>query len=116
MATFETARQLALALPEVEEGTSYGAPAFKVRGKLFARLREEGVLVVKVDLGYQEALLRTEPDTYFITPHYAGYPYVLVRLARVDREELRGLLAEAWRLSAPKRLVADLAARGSGAS
>ena len=108
MVTFETVRQLAVALPGVEEGTWFGTPAFRVRGKSFARLREEGdVLVVKVDIGYQEALIRTAPETYFITPHYAGYPAVLVRLAMVDEEELRGLLAEAWRLSAPKRLVAN---------
>ena len=106
MVTFETVRQLALALPEVGEGTWFGTPAFRVRGKSFARLREEGdILVVKVDIGYQEALIQTQPDTYFITPHYAGHPYVLVRLPNVDGEEVRGLLAEAWRLSAPKRLI-----------
>lgn len=111
MVTFETVRQLALALPEATEGTSYGTPAFKVRGKLFARLLEEGdILVVKVDSGYREALIRMEPDTYFTTPHYAGYPYVLVRLASVDQGELRGLLTDAWRLSAPKRLVARFGA------
>ena len=108
MVTFETVRQLALALPEVEEGTWFGTPAFRVRGKSFARLREEGdVLVVKVDPGYQEALIQMQPDTYFITPHYAGHPYVLVRLTGVEPEELRGLLTDAWRLSAPKRLVAS---------
>jgi hypothetical protein len=108
MVTFETVRQLALALPETMEGTWFGTPAFRVRGKSFARLREEGdILVVKTDIGYQEALIQMEPDTYFITPHYAGHPYILVRLARVDQEALRGLLADAWRLSAPKRLVAS---------
>lgn len=107
MVTFEAVRQLALALPEVEEGTWFGTPAFRVRKKSFARLRDEGtVLVVKVDLGQQEALTELEPATYFITPHYAGHPYVLVRLANADEEELRGLLTDAWRLSAPKRLVA----------
>ena len=98
--TFETVRQLALALPGVEAGTWFSTPAFRVR--------EEGdVLVVKVDIGCQEALIQTAPETYFITPHYAGHPYVLMRLATVDEEELRSLLAEAWRLSAPKRLVAS---------
>ncbi len=106
MVTFEMVRQLALALPEVKEGTWFGTPAFRVRGKSFARLREEGdILVVKVDIGYQEALIQMQPATYFSTPHYAGHPYVLVRLPNVDREEVRGLLAEAWRLSAPKRLI-----------
>ena len=108
MVTFETVREFALALPETVEGTWFGTPAFKVRGKSFARLREEGdILVVKVDPGYQEVLMWMAPDTYFITPHYAGHPYVLVRLATVEPAELRGLLTDAWRLSAPKRLLAS---------
>lgn len=112
MVTFETVRQFALALPETVEGTSYGTPAFRVGGKLFARLREEGdVLVVKVDVGQREMLIGTEPDTYFITPHYAGYPYVLVRLTGADPEDLRGLLLDAWRLNAPKRLAAGFDTR-----
>jgi len=107
MVTFAAVQELALALPEAEQGTSYGTPAFKVRGTLFARLREEGdVLVVKVDIDYREALTRSEPDTYFITPHYEKYPYVLVRLTNVEIEDLRELLTNAWRMSAPKRLAA----------
>jgi hypothetical protein len=107
MVTFEAVRRLATALPETEEGSWFGTPAFKVRGKSFARLREEGdVLVVKVELGLQETLIEARPDVYFITPHYVGSPYVLVRLATVDEEELAGLLVDAWRLSAPKRLLA----------
>lgn len=106
MVTFAVVREFALALPEAEEGTSYGTPAFKVRGKIFARLREEGdVLVVKIDSDYRDALTRSAPDTYFITPHYEKYPFVLVRLPEVDREDLRELLTDAWRLSAPKRLL-----------
>ena len=112
MVTFETVRRLALALPEVEESTSYGTPAFKVRGKLLARLREEGVLVVKVGPDDQEALLQLEPEVYFITPHYAGYPAVLVRLEAADEGALGRLLADSWRLYAPKRLVASHDAQG----
>jgi hypothetical protein len=108
MVTFETVRQLVRTLPEAEESTWFGTPAFKVRGKSFARLREEGdVLVVKVDIDSQQALIQLEPDTYFITPHYAGYPYVLVRLPAVHEDDLRALLVDAWRLSAPKRLIAS---------
>ncbi|MFN8513627.1 MAG: hypothetical protein U0841_13785 [Chloroflexia bacterium] len=61
MVTFETVRQLALALPEVQEGTAYGTPAFKVRKKTFARGREEGVLVVWCDLVYKDVLLNRSP-------------------------------------------------------
>ena len=105
--TFAEVRELALALPGAEESTSYGTPAFKVRGKLFARLREEGdVLVLKVDPDERDALIRSTPDTFFITAHYERSPMVLLRLPNVDREELSELLADAWRISAPKRLVA----------
>ena len=107
MVTFETVRGLLLALPEVTEGIAHGTPAFYVRKKFFSRLREEDVLVVKCDLGYVDALIQLEPDTYFSTPHYAGYPYVLVRLSRADEAALRDLLTDGWRLSAPKRLVAS---------
>jgi hypothetical protein len=73
MVTFETARQLALALPEVKEGTWFNTPAFWVRKKSFARLRGAGtVLVVRVDLGQQEALIQMAPEVYSSTPHYAG--------------------------------------------
>ena len=107
MVTFAAVRELALALPRAEEGTSYGTPAFRVRGRLFARLREEGdVLVVRVEPAHREFLTLSQPAVYFVTPHYEKYPYVLVRLADVDREELRALLADAWRLVAPKRLAA----------
>jgi len=108
MPTLDTVRQFALALPETTEGTSYGTPAFKVRGKLFARLREEGdVLVVKADFGDQEALLQLEPEVYFLTPHYVGYPCVLVRLTQIEEEALRQRLLAAWRYCAPKRLAAS---------
>ena len=106
MVTFEMVRRLALALPETTEGTSYGTPAFRVRGKFLARLREEGILVVKVGNDAPDALIQMQPETYFITPHYAGSSAVLVRLALIAEDELRDLLADAWRSNAPKRLVA----------
>jgi hypothetical protein len=106
MVTFATVRTLALALPETEEAVSYGTPAFKVAGRLFARLRDDGALVVKVEPGHREALIDIWPDVYFVTPHYQDYPYVLVRLAAASEVELADLLADAWALVAPKRLVA----------
>jgi len=104
--SFETARQLALALPEVEEGTSYGTPAFKVKKKLIARLREDGdSLVVRIDLLKRDILMNAEPKTFYITEHYQNYPWILVRLSNVRREVLSDLLEQAWRLEAPARLV-----------
>jgi hypothetical protein len=109
--TIDTVRELALALPEVEESTSYGTPSFKVRRKMVARLREEGdVLVVRIDHADKEFLIRSRPDTYFTTPHYDGYAAVLVRLGAIGRDELRELLAAAWRFVAPRRLVAAFGA------
>lgn len=111
--TFDEVRRLALGLPEVEQGTWFGTPAFKVRGKSFSRLREDGDLVVKTEFGHREALIEMRPETYFVTPHYQDYPYVLVRLAHVDAEELGDLLADAWAMVAPKRLAASFQG-GSG--
>ncbi len=95
-------------LPEVEEGTWFRTPCLRVRKKSFCRMKEDGeTLVVKVvDLEDKEALLRGQPDVFSTTPHYDGYAYVLVRLAAVDRAQLAELLEDAWRLSAPKRLLA----------
>jgi hypothetical protein len=105
--TFEKVRELALSLPKAEEGTSYRTPAFKVAGTLFARLREDGeTLVVKIDRDDRPMRIRAEPETYYITDHYLNYPWILVRLASVDPVDLRDLLEDAWRLSAPKRLLA----------
>lgn len=105
--TFETVREIALALPGVEEGLSYGTPGFRVKGKLFARIWEDReTLVLKIGFDAREILMKADPATYFITDHYAGYPSVLVRLPVVDRQALAGVVEEAWRFNAPKRLLA----------
>jgi hypothetical protein len=95
-------------LPEVEESIWWRTPCLRVRKKSFCRMKEDGeTLVVRVvDLEDKEALLRSDPDVFFTTPHYDGYPYVLVRLAAADRGMLAELIEDAWRLSAPKRVIA----------
>jgi hypothetical protein len=95
-------------LPEVEEGTWFRTPCLRVRKKSFCRMKEDGeTLVVRVvDLEDKEALLRSDPEVFFTTPHYDGYPYVLVRLAHVEPVQLAELIEDAWRLSAPKRVLA----------
>ena len=107
MATEEDLRRIALALPETAEGRSYhGSPSWTVNGRPFLRLRTEaeGALVVFVpDLGEKQALLEGDPEVYFTTPHYDGYPAVLVRLPAVGLDELRELVTESWRLKAPVR-------------
>ena len=110
---FATVRRLALALPGVEEGTSYGTPGFRVRGKYFFRLREDGeTLALRIDFDTRDFLMTANPETFYITDHYRGYPAILVRLAAVDPGELREVLEEAWRQIAPKRLVASLETTG----
>jgi hypothetical protein len=105
VSTLDDVRELALALPETVEKPSYGTPGFRVADRLFARVREEDVLVVWVaDLGEKEMLLQSEPEKFFTVPHYDGHPSVLVRLAEVDRTELGELLTDAWLARAPKRL------------
>ena len=105
--TFAVARRLALALPGVTEGTSYGTPSFKVEGKFFFRIREDGgSLAVRIDFDTREALLQANPRAFFLTDHYLAYPAICVRLATVKRAELKSVLEQAWRFVAPKRLAA----------
>ena len=105
--TFDSVRRIAMALPGVEEGTSYGTPAFRVRKKLLVRLREDGESVaVKVDFDERDFRMQADPDAFFTTDHYRGYPTVLVSLARVGKEDLQDLLVHAWRRVALKRVVA----------
>jgi len=101
---FQMVRKLALALPGAEESTSYGTPAFKVRGRLFARLHQDGEsLVVRIDRRERVMRMQADPATYFITDHYLNYPWILVRLASVARDDLGELLKDAWQLVAPPR-------------
>jgi len=102
-------------LPEVEESTSYGTPALKVRGKLLVRLKEDGkTLVLRVTFAERERLLAAAPDVFYLTDHYLNYPAVLVRLPLIEREFMRELLAEAWRFVAPPALVKSAAKGNTG--
>jgi hypothetical protein len=104
--TYDTVRKLALSLPGVEEGTSYGTRALKVHGKLLVRLKEDGETIVLItDFFERDHLLSSAPETFFITDHYKDYPSILVRLAKVAPEQLRQLLEDSWRRVAPKRLL-----------
>ncbi len=101
--SFETVRQRAWLLPGAEEGTSYGTPAFKVRGKLFVRLHQDGdSIVVRIDENERAMRMRADPETYYITDHYVAYPWMLVRLSSVSLEDLDEILEGAWRRSAPR--------------
>jgi hypothetical protein len=126
--------ELALAMPQsTKEVSEDGRPSYHVHGKLFCRHRSrrpdavdgrtgerlDDVLMFRVaDLGAKELLLSDARRVYFTTPHFDGYPAVLVRipdLERLDREELGDLLAEAWLTRAQKRLAKAWLAEQSGA-
>ncbi|MFO0807647.1 MAG: MmcQ/YjbR family DNA-binding protein [Gemmataceae bacterium] len=101
--SWDTVRELCLALPGVEESTSYGTPALKVKGKLFVRKHQDGEsLVVRIADDRKAARLAHMPDVFYVTDHYRGYPYVLVRLAAVPRDVLGIVLEEAHGEVAPK--------------
>ena len=94
-------------LASVEESTSYGTPALKVAGKLLVRIKDDDTLVFRCTLEDKEMLMAAAPRIYFETDHYKGWPAVLVRLKNVSTAKLRHRLEQAWRLKAPKHLVAD---------
>ncbi|MEU6710828.1 MmcQ/YjbR family DNA-binding protein [Nonomuraea sp. NPDC046802] len=108
MVTEDDVREIALSLPETSEKPMYGTPAFYVRNKWFARVREEGDVLVLPVAGEEEKaeLIAAEPGAFFTTPHYDGHAVVLVRFGEVDAQEMGELLTDAWLLRAPKRLAA----------
>ncbi|MFD3744207.1 MmcQ/YjbR family DNA-binding protein [Nocardia sp. NPDC058633] len=104
--TWEQVVAAATALPGVEEGTWWRGPGLKVGGKSFARLRveAEGGLVLLCELTEKEALLASGDPAFYTTPHYDGYPYILIDLAVVDPQQLDELIDSAWWLRAPAKL------------
>jgi hypothetical protein len=101
---FGEVRRIALALDNVEEGTSYGTAAFKVGGELFVRMHQDGEsLVVRTDFEQREELMASDPETYYITDHYLNYEWILIRLSRVHPDALRDLVRMAWRLASTSK-------------
>jgi hypothetical protein len=106
MATFSDVVRIAATLPETEESTSYRTPAIKVRGKLMARLREDGEsLAIRATLEARTALPQLEPETFSIPAHYANTDMFVIHLPTVKLEDLHGLVADAWRIAAPRELL-----------
>jgi hypothetical protein len=121
MATWDDVRRLALALPEAEERVSRDMRQWRVKDKLFvwerplrrsdlAALGDDApdgpILGARVEhVGAKEALLANDEGVFFTTPHFDGYPAILVRLDRIALEGLEEVVVEAWLARAPKRLV-----------
>ena len=90
---FSEVRNIALALSNVEETTSYGTPAFRTNGILFVRYRPElDSIVVAMDFEERKDAIAEDPETYYLSDHYLNYPWVLVRLSSIKKTALGDLL------------------------
>jgi hypothetical protein len=121
MATWDDVRRIALGLPETSEGVSWGHAHWRVKDKGFVWERplrrsdlealgdaapEGPILGARVEhLVAKEALLAHDPDVFFTTPHFDGYPAVLVRLDEISVADLEEVIVEAWLCRAPKRVA-----------
>jgi hypothetical protein len=121
VASWEDVRRIALALPETNEHSSREQAHWRVRDKLFVwerPLRRSDldalgdsaptgpILGARVEhLGAKEALIADDPAVFFTTPHFDGYPAVLVQLEQIELDELQELIVEAWLTRAPKRVA-----------
>ena len=114
MASEADVRAMALSLPRTTEEQGYKTPGYKVAGKGFLRLRTEaegGLVVFVSDMGEKEALLTSGSDAFHTTPHYDGWPVVLVDLDKIDRNELRELITDSWLVKAPPKLRREFEAQ-----
>jgi len=110
MISYDDVREIALGLPGAFEHESYGGqPSWRTKPRMFTWIRDDPeALVVWVDsVEDKEALLASDPTTFFTTDHYDGHPIVLVRLDVVDRQEATELITDSWLLRAPKNLVKE---------
>ena len=123
MASWEDVRRIALDLPETDEGTTHGNRSWRVKEQSFVweRPLRRGDLEALGDaapdgpiLGARvenemakEALVANDPDVFFTTPHFNGYPAILIQLDNISVEDLTEVIVEAWLAKAPKRLVKE---------
>lgn len=127
MATWDDVRRIALSLPDTSERRSRDLLQWRVHDKGFVweRPLRRGdydalgdaapagpILGARVEhVGAKEALLADEPAVFFTTPHFDGYPAILVRLDEIDVESLTEVITEAWLAKAPKRLAKEYLSR-----
>jgi hypothetical protein len=121
MATWDDVRRIALEMPEASEVTSRERAQWRVKDKLFVWERplrrsdlealgdsapDGPILGARVEhLVAKEAMIADDPSVFFTTPHFDGYPAVLVQLDKIGLEDLREVIVEAWLTRAPKRLA-----------
>ena len=111
MVSWSQAKALALALPEAAEADHFGSPSFRVRGKIFMQLSSEDETApratLKLAAADQSALLMTDPETFVSVPGWGKHGWTWVYLHHVDEGLFAGLLRQAWKQVAPKKLVAE---------
>jgi len=106
--SFEAAVAYALTLPDTELGTSYGKPAVKVvsngRAFLYTGHEDQTSFGIAIDLDTIEILKETDPDTFWQTPHYEGWPAVLIRYGSADPERVRAMIERSrdWTAAKPR--------------
>lgn len=109
MAVAEDVRRIALSLPETSEKLAWGAPTFRVRGKIFAALSDDDASIgVKCPIEDRAELIAAEPEKFFLRPgHDDNYAWLQVRLVALENEEeLRAILLDSWRQAAPRTVAA----------
>ena len=107
--TYDDIRKIALVWPEVEDGTSYGTSALKVRKKMLVRLKEDGDSLVMPGVPEEERamLVESQPKIFYFTDHYRDYPITLIRLSKTTRTTVEPFLRRRWRVLASKRAVRE---------
>ena len=107
--TFDDIRKTALAWPEVEDGSSHGTPALKVRKKMLVRLKEDNDSLVMPSVPPDERamLVESQPKVFYFTDHYRDYPMVLIRLSKTKRATVEPFLRRRWRELASKKAVKE---------
>ena len=109
-----TVRRFALSLPEAEERETWETATFRVRGKIFMIFSErERHAWIKSVHDEQRALVAMDAETWFAPPYVGPSGWVGAVLSKADGDEVRELIVEAWRLTAPRRLVASFDERGA---
>ncbi len=110
----QTARKLALSLPEAEERDHFGSPSFRIGGKIFAQISAgkagEKRAILKLSLADQTALAMSDPDTFASVPQWGRHGWTYVSLQSVVPAVFEDLLRKSWRHVAPKKLATMLAA------
>ncbi len=106
--SFEQLSGFARTLPGLEEGFSYGTPAFRVRKKFLGRQLDAGEsFVIRLSFEMRDDLVASDPKAFVVTPHYEGSPMLVVRRAEVDRGLLEDLLVTGWKMLASKGQLAE---------